>query len=560
MSVPIEHIRNLQYILHSNAAYKILGNSVSTWIEGGCLLLAMALKRVFPQGEILCIYDGEKPDPDHCVLKLGDVYLDGDGVQSETELLNRWKTEEFLKNPRIGPFKLMPDWFCPPDLVGKLAIFLEKGLQTRQIPNPALLVPPQKARTQAINDALEKMNPPKKKPTSFSSTHPSWQRTSAKRRPIHDPNQQEMTLTTPPPPPKISRPSPPHGRTVMRYQLPLDHPDRSRFPQSRPREWLLAPDACCSNAVWDAEKGEYNCSVHGPSRSQNGPEIAANPPPQNLRFGPFDEREVGFLVRDFRRHGLSADKEASQDGERWYIVLHPGHWTEVETAKNLLGNVGQRRRHFRKQDYRKEGEVCWFEAKGSSEELQAKSRQQVEIVSLDSRGRGDSLADRLANKSLARYTIRFHDGSVAQVNENELLDNPERLTDTRVSWYQPSFSIITSAKKKVLAVDFDETIAQYADYPDIGDPMEGVQEGLLKFRKAGWKIVIYTCRLNGHNHKHEDYQKNKEQISEWLKKHEIPYDDFAEWREGKIFADVYLDDKGWRFTTWKNAVKILDCD
>jgi hypothetical protein len=128
------------------------------------------------------------------------------------------------------------------------------------------------------------------------------------------------------------------------------------------------------------------------------------------------------------------------------------------------------------------------------------------------------------------------------------------------NWFHQVGLVRLSAKKKVLAVDFDETIAEKAEYPKIGKPMEGVREGLLAFRKAGWRILIYTCRLNGHNARggSEEYQKNKHDLKAWLSKHKVPYDGFAEWSDGKVFADLYLDDKGWRFTSWDEAVKILD--
>lgn len=45
----------------------------------------------------------------------------------------------------------------------------------------------------------------------------------------------------------------------------------------------------------------------------------------------------------------------------------------------------------------------------------------------------------------------------------------------------------------ILAIDFDGTIV--ADrFPEIGEPLFGVVESLLKLREHGDKLILYTCR------------------------------------------------------------------
>ena len=133
-SCSIESLRRLKEVLSSNDAYKILGNDVDTWLSGGCQLLAESLKRVFPFGEILCIYEAKNgaDKPEHCVFHIDGLYLDGDGVQTQTALLTNWREKEGLENPLIGPYHRQPDWHCPPDKVDQLADFLQKKLLVRR--------------------------------------------------------------------------------------------------------------------------------------------------------------------------------------------------------------------------------------------------------------------------------------------------------------------------------------------------------------------------------------------------------------------------------------------
>ena len=142
-------LASLRRILSSHEAYAILGNEVDTWLAGGCQLLAEALKQVFPEGEIQCVYSHPKfspadeakikaagewdqvvsaVGPDHCVFRLGNQYLDGDGVQTEQQLLKTWCDKEGLVQPRIGPYDRQNDWYCPPEKVKQVAEFLRQQL------------------------------------------------------------------------------------------------------------------------------------------------------------------------------------------------------------------------------------------------------------------------------------------------------------------------------------------------------------------------------------------------------------------------------------------------
>jgi hypothetical protein len=91
-----------------------------------------------------------------------------------------------------------------------------------------------------------------------------------------------------------------------------------------------------------------------------------------------------------------------------------------------------------------------------------------------------------------------------------------------------------------LAVDFDATLAEKLrkfDPSEAGDPREGAREAMQALKEDGHRLLIFTCRGD------------TKPVAEWLKKHDIPYDEINENSEqpkgtsGKIMADLYIDDK-----------------
>jgi hypothetical protein len=92
--------------------------------------------------------------------------------------------------------------------------------------------------------------------------------------------------------------------------------------------------------------------------------------------------------------------------------------------------------------------------------------------------------------------------------------------------------------RRTIAVDFDGVIADYDGYKGpgiLGDPRPDVREALLELKKEGWKIIINTTR-------------GEAEITEYLKQHGIPYDEFNrnsdyKTQGSKPVADVYWDDR-----------------
>ncbi|MCR9292059.1 MAG: phage portal protein [bacterium] len=96
------------------------------------------------------------------------------------------------------------------------------------------------------------------------------------------------------------------------------------------------------------------------------------------------------------------------------------------------------------------------------------------------------------------------------------------------------------AEGPVVAVDFDGTLATYEGEFEVGvygAPMPAVVEKIQQLHQAGCQIVIFTCR-------DED-----EMIAQWLANNDVPFDAInmnpgeGSDGSGKVFADVYLDDR-----------------
>lgn len=103
---------------------------------------------------------------------------------------------------------------------------------------------------------------------------------------------------------------------------------------------------------------------------------------------------------------------------------------------------------------------------------------------------------------------------------------------------------------KSVCVDLDGTIAHYQGWRDedhFGDPIDGVRDALGELRQLGWTVIVFTTRAN------------RQKVEGYLKKHNIPYDDINRNKDqpanaigGKVYADVYVDDRAIQFCgDWK---------
>lgn len=102
-------------------------------------------------------------------------------------------------------------------------------------------------------------------------------------------------------------------------------------------------------------------------------------------------------------------------------------------------------------------------------------------------------------------------------------------------------------RKKTLGIDFDGTLCNKQPYGDgtiYETPTPHAREVMDKLYKE-YKIVIFTTRLSPKFG--GDISKKYQEIADWLKLHQIPYDELT---NNKPEAMAYIDDRAIRFTNW----------
>lgn len=99
------------------------------------------------------------------------------------------------------------------------------------------------------------------------------------------------------------------------------------------------------------------------------------------------------------------------------------------------------------------------------------------------------------------------------------------------------------ARPKTIMIDLDGVICteeRTFDRP-LAKPLDGAKEAIEKLKAAGHTIVIYTARGWA------EFRYTKQ----WLVDHGIPHDGL---HMGKPIADVWIDDRAIRFTSWDDAL------
>lgn len=97
-----------------------------------------------------------------------------------------------------------------------------------------------------------------------------------------------------------------------------------------------------------------------------------------------------------------------------------------------------------------------------------------------------------------------------------------------------------------LAIDFDGVVHDHKRPiagRRMGPPIEGAQEALAQLKWQGHRIIIHSV-----------WGGEKKTIGDWMVFYKIPYDDIT---NIKPQADIYLDDKAVRFTSWREFVPTL---
>jgi hypothetical protein len=100
-----------------------------------------------------------------------------------------------------------------------------------------------------------------------------------------------------------------------------------------------------------------------------------------------------------------------------------------------------------------------------------------------------------------------------------------------------------------IAIDFDSTIHnpfnKLKGYK-MGQPIAGAVEAIQGLHKAGHTIIIFPVWA--------DTEQKRQAIVDWLTYFKIPFDDVT---STKPDADVYIDDRAYRFENWQDTVDFV---
>lgn len=102
----------------------------------------------------------------------------------------------------------------------------------------------------------------------------------------------------------------------------------------------------------------------------------------------------------------------------------------------------------------------------------------------------------------------------------------------------------------ILAIDFDDTIHdprnRKAGYK-LGKPMPGAAAALTELARNGHTIVVHSVWA--------DTPAGQEQIRKWMQFFHLPCHNVT---AKKPAAEVYIDDRGYRFTSWDVTMADLE--
>lgn len=100
-----------------------------------------------------------------------------------------------------------------------------------------------------------------------------------------------------------------------------------------------------------------------------------------------------------------------------------------------------------------------------------------------------------------------------------------------------------------IAVDFDDVIhdpKKVLKGYKMGVPVEGALEALKQLHMEGNIVIIHSVWA--------DTDKKREAMSAWCRYFGVPYDFIT---NIKPVADLYLDNKAYRFRTWPDAMEFI---
>lgn len=112
---------------------------------------------------------------------------------------------------------------------------------------------------------------------------------------------------------------------------------------------------------------------------------------------------------------------------------------------------------------------------------------------------------------------------------------------------------------KNIAVDFDGVIHDFSkgwhDGTCYGDPLPGSLDALRSLSKK-FNVIIFTAKAKA-NRPLVNGMTGVQLVSNWLEKHDV-LDCVHEITSDKPRAQLYIDDKGYRFENWVDTLKYIE--
>lgn len=105
----------------------------------------------------------------------------------------------------------------------------------------------------------------------------------------------------------------------------------------------------------------------------------------------------------------------------------------------------------------------------------------------------------------------------------------------------------------LLSVDFDGTIAELVEFPNIGYPVELAFQTLYELRDLGHRLLLNTCRTAEGLDKVKAWMDHHRVLHLFEKFNENADDVVAHWNINcrKIYADLYLGDDAFNWQGWE---------
>lgn len=116
-----------------------------------------------------------------------------------------------------------------------------------------------------------------------------------------------------------------------------------------------------------------------------------------------------------------------------------------------------------------------------------------------------------------------------------------------------------------VALDFDKTLA-VGTWPHVDYVVPGAAAAMRYLHRNGHHITVWSCR-NNQNFGATDRATQLQRMKDFLDRNQLPYDAIDYGDQGKLLADLYVDDKalgvplrafrGEMVVDWPNALQMV---